>query len=1547
MTRNGRSASAMVTPTTTTTTTTMKHTRRDMDQVDARTCSYAEFCERYMRRNLPVRIKHVADSWRATTAWKTHGHGAIAFAALRDQYGHATAPVVDGDVVDYGAEARCSMVLGEYLALMEAGGAGKRYLKDWHFVQAFKDQPPVYETPVFFKDDWLNWWWDKKDTGGDDYRFVYIGMSAQRSWSVNVCGRKRWLFVHPDDEDKLKDRFGRYVVPDLTAKDIDHERFPHVHEVDIMEVIQDAGEAIFVPSGWYHQVENLEDTISINHNWFNGFCIRKIWQFLRRELAAVEKELDDLRDIGMTPTEFADQCQLVMRANTGMNMVEFQQLLTAKEQDLERQSGSRDTAAPEEQQYASEHLKCDELEALKQANDALYRQHANEKAQMQLAIEQEKITVAELSQANEEYRSVNEQWEESYNALDQEKRVLEEKVVVLEDKVVSLEDNMKSYSSELITELEELEKEKTDLMAQSETINTLQQQINDGNDRFAQLNTMYEELNETYRQALLEKSQVEEKQWEIEAYYQGKVAERDGDVAGLQDQIKAFDGRVADLLSQIDRLQARIHAMTADGEVKDVNQSAFLKKAQEDIDARDRTISDLTTQVSELTRHIQDLDGQVQMLTLGSGTDQSSNLRDLQQQLFEKSEELVAQGEKTMEIAEKHEVLKQQLRDLRQEVKDVRGTLLRGIAGNDVDETLYQHVKLEELVRLRLKSLEHEWLLSAPSTAGSSLGISSNDDQGDLSTPESAPSGSVHVANVEKFSAMDALGSVGRLERDLRLARSRNKRLMERVEHLERELNEASKGLTEFQALKEKAVEMASRERIEKELRQKAEVTVKESAEKIVALSEHIEKLMVHLKHEAAAKTKAIDLQKRTEKELNECKERSAMLSKKSVLKEQQVEELEQGAKILEDQLRLMDEKFIEVRNKLDWTRATSQKEMRKVQQELSTLRMKWQLASDSGVLTMLPDWANLAKTPKNAPKLPLGASASESQLTAPTSNNNFSMGLPGSPKGHGSILRSSRANLQELDDRKAKNLRFEIPKLPQSEQDTGMPWSDAKLSVLQRQLQDKRKIGASLAVAATWLLAASTAPIGVVANGMNGFRDTRPLFEDSFHVRVLDDELFGKSVNSTTDVWVVDFYSPWCPHCRHFAPELEKIAAFYSKSNVRVGAVDCTRNNALCDREQIMAYPAIKLFNVPPKAPSIKLTGYGNRDLKGVVNWVEALLTEHNMKSGISADDIDQQMELMRNERVRDDANGDGVLNEQGLGLKYARLQDAGSAAVFTLENALFMGKNTLEGERYTAAVQWVQALAVTFPLEANRKAFAELAAIVTKRESWDKDSWDSTVAKWKTHFQDSTFPKALLTAGQQDGWLHCNTYTCALWTLFHAMSVNTDAPSCTLKPSQVAAAIRLFVQHFFGCAECVEHFMRANPETVITQLSTKDEDAQAITLWLWRMHNKVNKVTKKNFFPTTKQCPICFADNVVVESLDPAILKEDEITAFVRSAYSFKEEDVSGMVYAHGGVTSLLANSVGGISNQFVLLVGVVVCCVGFSQKNRLFASRHKHLA
>lgn len=46
-------------------------------------------------------------------------------------------------------------------------------------------------------------------------------------------------------------------------------RFPGLAEARrrLVELVQGPGAALFVPSGWFHTVENLEACVSINHNW--------------------------------------------------------------------------------------------------------------------------------------------------------------------------------------------------------------------------------------------------------------------------------------------------------------------------------------------------------------------------------------------------------------------------------------------------------------------------------------------------------------------------------------------------------------------------------------------------------------------------------------------------------------------------------------------------------------------------------------------------------------------------------------------------------------------------------------------------------------------------------------------------------------------------------------------------------------------------------------------------------------------------------------------------------------------------------------------------------------------------------------------------------------------------------------------------------------------------------------------------------------------------------------------------------------------------------
>ncbi len=72
---------------------------------------------------------------------------------------------------------------------------------------------------------------------------------------------------------------------------------------------------IFILPKRYHQVHNLEDTISINHNWGNGCNIDLFWMFLEKELIQVEREIDDCKSMYSTLDEWREQCQIFLKVN--------------------------------------------------------------------------------------------------------------------------------------------------------------------------------------------------------------------------------------------------------------------------------------------------------------------------------------------------------------------------------------------------------------------------------------------------------------------------------------------------------------------------------------------------------------------------------------------------------------------------------------------------------------------------------------------------------------------------------------------------------------------------------------------------------------------------------------------------------------------------------------------------------------------------------------------------------------------------------------------------------------------------------------------------------------------------------------------------------------------------------------------------------------------------------------------------------------------------------------------------------------------------------
>ena len=103
-----------------------------------------------------------------------------------------------------------------------------------------------------------------------------------------------------------------------------------------------------------------------------------------------------------------------------------------------------------------------------------------------------------------------------------------------------------------------------------------------------------------------------------------------------------------------------------------------------------------------------------------------------------------------------------------------------------------------------------------------------------------------------------------------------------------------------------------------------------------------------------------------------------------------------------------------------------------------------------------------------------------------------------------------------------------------------------------------------------------------------------------------LTDVNFSALVTDSNDMWLVEFFAPWCGHCKNLAPEWAS-AATQLKGQVKLGAVDATVHSALAQKYGVQGYPTIKVFYPGKKG---KAQDYqGPREAVGIVQFALEML--------------------------------------------------------------------------------------------------------------------------------------------------------------------------------------------------------------------------------------------------------------------------------------------------------------------------------------------------
>ncbi|GBB90229.1 hypothetical protein RclHR1_01710029 [Rhizophagus clarus] len=96
----------------------------------------------------------------------------------------------------------------------------------------------------------------------------------------------------------------------------------------------------------------------------------------------------------------------------------------------------------------------------------------------------------------------------------------------------------------------------------------------------------------------------------------------------------------------------------------------------------------------------------------------------------------------------------------------------------------------------------------------------------------------------------------------------------------------------------------------------------------------------------------------------------------------------------------------------------------------------------------------------------------------------------------------------------------------------------------------------------------------------------------------------------------LVEFYAPWCGHCKNLAPTYEKVAQDYAQESACIVAnMDATKNEAVAKRYDVRGFPTIKFF---PKGENKTTIDYqGSRTEQDFIDFLNKNCGTHRLVGG------------------------------------------------------------------------------------------------------------------------------------------------------------------------------------------------------------------------------------------------------------------------------------------------------------------------------------------